>query len=136
MLNDWNKSIVFVFVSVFGTSDHPESARWRSASAPACRPGVVAGNRRKCQFTPRTSRLLLLLTLIADKGDHLCSVGSNPGLSVARQQPIPLVTAPSSVDVCYRFGRLTRGKATVEIMMQLNMDLEDVGLQRKLGLFK
>ena len=97
-------------------------ARWDSASArqPAARtPGVVAGNRRKCQFTPRTSRLLLLPTLIADKGDHLCSVGSNPGLSVARQQPRPLVTAPSSVDVCYRFGRLTRGKATVEIMMQL-----------------
>ena len=29
----------------------------------------------------------------------------------------PLVTAPSSTDVCYRFGRLTRGKASVEIMM-------------------
>ena len=47
--------------------------------ASARRPGVVAGNRRKCQFTPRTSRLLLLPTLIAGKGDdHLCCVGSNP----------------------------------------------------------
>ena len=54
----------------------------------------------------------------ADKGDHLCSapIPVCP-LLVSSRIETALVTAPSSTDVCYRFGRLTRGKATVEIMM-------------------
>lgn len=47
----------------------------RQVPASARRPGVVAGNRRKCQFTPRTSRRHSLLAKV---------IISNPGLSVAR----------------------------------------------------
>ena len=49
-----------------GTSDHPESQVAASLHplSTARRPGVVAGNRRKCQFTPRTSRLLLTKVII------------------------------------------------------------------------